>query len=176
MTYTRLAVGLVCILVLAAVGVNAGGDPDFVAFPEGYDASFTNYVVVNRTNGKQVARMFANDVALASYKEGTTAASGSVLVMEVYKPKTDAEGNPVVGEDGIFEIDKLAAIAVAERRDNWDAAYPAENRVGNWGFALYEPNGQPKANDLMCVVCHTPLAHQDFIFSHAHLVGFAGSQ
>ena len=174
MTYSKFAVGLVCIL--AAVCVYAGGDPDFVAFPEGYDTSFTSYVTQNRTNGKQVARMFANDVAMSSYKAGKTAASGSILVMEVYKPKTDDEGNPVVGDDGIFQIDKLAAIAVAERRDNWDDAYPAENRVGNWGFALYGPDGQPKANDLQCVVCHTPLAHQDFIFSHPHVVKYATSQ
>ena len=174
MTLSKFAVGLVCILT--AVCVYAGGDPDFVAFPEGYDTAFTNYVIQNRTNGKQVARIFANDVALSSYKSGTKAASGSILVMEVYKPKTDAEGNPVVGEDGIFEIDQLAAIAVAERRDNWDAAYPAENRVGNWGFALYGPDGQPKANDLQCVVCHTPLAHQDFIFSHPRILEYATSQ
>jgi hypothetical protein len=174
MRYSKFAVGLVCILT--AVCVYAGGDPDYVAFPEGYDTSFTNYVIQNRTNGKQVARIFANDVAISSYKAGKTAASGAILVMEVYKPKTDDEGNPVVGEDGIFEIDKLAAIAVAERRDNWDAAYPAENRAGNWGFALYGTDGQPKANDLQCFVCHIPLAHQDFIFSHAHIVEHARSQ
>lgn len=174
MTYPKIAVALAC--VLAAVCVYAGGDPEFVAFPEGYDTSFTSYTTQNRVNGKQVAKIFANDVAISSYKAGNTAASGSKLVMEVYKTQTDADGNPVVGEDGIFVIDQLAAIAVMERRDDWDAAYPEANRVGNWGFALYNPDGTPKANELQCVVCHTPLAHQDFMFSHYLLVGHVGAQ
>ena len=174
MTYPKIVVSLVCIL--AAVCVYAGGDPDHVAFPEGYDTSFTSYATQNRVNGKQVAKIFANDVAISSYKAGEMAASGSILVMEVYKPKADADGNPVAGEDGIFVMDQLAAIAVMERRDDWDAAYPEANRVGNWGFALYNPDGTPKANELQCVVCHTPLAHQDFMFSHYLLVGHVGSQ
>lgn len=174
MTYPKIVVSLACILF--AVCVYAGGDPDYVAFPEGYDTSFTSYVTQNRVNGKQVARVFANDVAISSYQTGQTAASGSILVMEVYKPKADADGNPVVGQDGVFVIDQLAAVAVMERRDDWDADYPAENRVGNWGFALYNPDGTPKANELQCVVCHTPLAHQDFMFSHHHLVKHVGSQ
>ena len=174
MTYPKLVIALACIL--AAAGVYAGGDPEFVAFPEGYDTSFTSYVTQNRVNGKQVARIFANDVAISSYETGNTAASGSILVMEIYKPEADAEGNPVVGEDGVFVIDQLAAVAVMERRDDWDAAYPAENRVGTWGFALYNPDGTPKANELQCVVCHTPLAHQDFMFSHHHLVSHVGAE
>ncbi len=174
MTYPKIAVALVCIL--SAVCVYAGGDPDFVAFPEGYGKSFTNYVTLNRVGKELVAKMYANDVVISSYEAGEKAASGSVLVMEVYKPKKDADGKALVGDDGIYVIDQLAAIAVMERRDNWDVAYPAENRVGNWGFAFYGPDGQPKANELQCVVCHTPLAHQDFMFSNQHLVNHVGSQ
>ena len=74
MTYSKFAVGLVCIL--AAVCVYAGGDPEFVAFPEGYDTSFTSYVTQNRGNGKQVAKMFANDVAMSSYKAGKNGGIG----------------------------------------------------------------------------------------------------
>ncbi len=174
MTYPKIVVSLVCIL--AAVGVYAGGDPDFVAFPQGYDTSFTNYVTLNRVGKELVAKMYANNVAVSSYETGKTAGSGSILVMEVYKPKKDADGKAMVGDDGIYVIDQLAAIAVMERRDNWDAAYPAGNRVGDWGFAFYGPDGQPKANELQCVVCHTPLQHQDFMFSHHHLVSHVGSQ
>ncbi|NIO41864.1 MAG: hypothetical protein GTO41_17845, partial [Burkholderiales bacterium] len=65
------------------------------------------------------AKMYANDVAISSYKNGQPAASGSVIIMEVYKPKKNADGEPIVGADGINKIDKLAAIAVMERRTNW---------------------------------------------------------
>ncbi len=168
MTYPKTVVSLVCIL--SAVCVHAGGDPDFVAFPEGYDTSFTSYVTLNRAGSELVAKMYANDVAISSYEEAPKAASGSILVMEVYKPKKDVDGKALVGDDGIYVIDQLAAVAVMQRRDNWDAAYPVEHRVGNWGFAFYNPDGTPKANELQCVVCHTPLRHQDFMFSHHHLV------
>lgn len=174
MTYPKIVVSLACLLV--AVCVYAGGDPDYVAFPEGYDASFTNYATLNRVGTELVAKMYANDVAISSYKQEPKAASGSILIMEIYKSKKDADGKALVGDDGVYVIDQLAAVAVMERRDNWDAAYPAEHRVGNWGFALYNPDGTPKANELQCVVCHTPLAHQDFMFSHHLLVNHVGSQ
>lgn len=174
MTYSKSLVALVCIL--SAVCVYAGGDPDYVAFPEGYDTSFTNYVTINRVGQETVAKIYANDVVISSYQAGQKAASGSILVMEVYKSKKDADGKALVGDDGVYVMDELAAIAVMERRNDWDAAYPAENRVGNWGFALYGTDGQPKANELQCVVCHTPLAHQDFMFSNQHLVSHVGSQ
>ncbi|MCP4406389.1 MAG: cytochrome P460 family protein [Gammaproteobacteria bacterium] len=70
-------------------------------------------------------------------------AEGSVVILEVYKPKKDANGK-AKGQDGIYEIDKLAAVAVMERRGAWDAAYPKDDRVSDWGFAIYNPNGTPK--------------------------------
>ncbi len=93
--------------------------------------------------------------------------------MEVYKPKKDADGKPIVGSDGINEIAKLAAIAVMERRDAWPANYAAGDRVGTWGFAIYNPEGTPKKNNLIRVACPTPLAQRDFLFSHQRLVDFA---
>ena len=138
-----------------------------------YGAIFTKYTTMNRSGSAAVAKMYANDTALSSYKKGQPAASGSIMVMEVYKPKKDADGKPIVGRDGINEIAKLAAIAVMERRDAWPANYAAADRVGTWGFAIYNPDGTPKKNNLTCVVCHTPLTQQDFLFSHQRLVDFA---
>ena len=171
MKYSSILVGLV--FAASAVAAYAGGNPDFVAFPSGYGAIFTKYTTMNRSGSAAVAKMYANDTALSSYKKGQPAASGSIMVMEVYKPKKDADGKPIVGRDGINEIAKLAAIAVMERRDAWPANYAAGDRVGTWGFAIYNPDGTPKKNNLTCVVCHTPLTQQDFLFSHQRLVDFA---
>ena len=114
MKYSKLVIGLVGgLLALVAF---AGGNPQYVQFPKGYDAAFTNYVTMNRAGSAAVAKIYANDVAISSYKKGQPAASGSVIVMEVYKPKKDANGKPIVGSDGVNKIDKLAAIAVMERR------------------------------------------------------------
>lgn len=81
----------------------ASAGPDLVAYPESYQDSFTHYSTVNRADDrKQVVKIFANDVALASAKDGAPLDSGSVIVMEIYKAKPDAEENPVVGSDGFF--------------------------------------------------------------------------
>jgi hypothetical protein len=170
MRYSRILVGLAC--AASAVLAYAGGNPDHVAFPSGYGAIFTKYTTMNRSGSAAVAKMYANDVAVSSYKKGRTAASGSIMVMEVYKPKKDADGKPIVGSDGINDISKLAAIAVMERRDAWPGNYAAGDRVGTWGFAIYNPDGTPKKNELTCVACHTPLKQQDFLFTHQRLVDF----
>ena len=64
--------------------------------------------------------------------------SGSVLVMEVYKAKLDADRNPVVGSDGFFEQGEMAAIAVMESRAGWGEEYPEQIRNGTWEYALFE--------------------------------------
>ena len=71
---------------------HSGGDPDFVKFPEGYQQAFTQYDTANRANQTQVAKFYANDIAIASYKKGEEATPGSVVIMEIYEPKKDAAG------------------------------------------------------------------------------------
>jgi hypothetical protein len=52
----------------------------------------------------------------------------------IYKPKKDADGKAVKGQDGIYEIDKPTTVAVMERRNAWDGAYPKDDRVSDWGI------------------------------------------
>lgn len=152
---------------------HAGGDPDFVKYPEEYQQIFTQYDTANRANQTQVAKFYANEIAVESYKKGEEAAPGSVVIMEIYEPKKDSEGKIVADKEGLFEIEKLAAVAVMEKRNNWDKAFSSDNRTGDWGFAVYNPDGTPKSNDLNCVQCHTPLKNQDYLFSFQKLVDFA---
>lgn len=149
-----------------------GGDPEFIKFPTGYNKFFKNYATVNRANQKQVAKLYANIAMVASYAQGIHAVSGSVVVMEIYSTKSDADGQPIIGGDGLFEIDTLEAVAVMEKNSFWEDDYPQESRVGDWGFALYNPNATPKSNDLDCVQCHTPLKDQDHLFSYQQLIEF----
>ena len=171
MKLSKMLVGAAC--GVAALVAYAGGTPDFVKFPHAYDATFTNYAKMNRAGSAAVAKMYANDVALASYTKGMPAAPGSKIVMEVYKPKKDAEGKPVVGSDGVNVPAELAAIAVMERRDAWPSDLAEADQVGGWAFAIFNADGSPKTNDLTCVVCHTPYEKQDYLFSHQKLVDFA---
>ena len=95
------ATGATCIALLSLSPAIAGSD--LVAYPDGYQNAFTHYSTRNRDDErKQVVKLFANDVAVASAKDGAPLDSGSVIVMEVYKAKLDAEENPVKGADGYF--------------------------------------------------------------------------
>lgn len=160
-------IGLTALAIFTTAAL-AGGNPEFVGFPAGYQDDFTRYHVQNRANNKQVAEMYANDIALKSVKTGKLEA-GSVIIMEVYKPVVDDDGNPAAGSDGLFEKAKLAAVAVMERRNDWSAEFSADDRTDGWGYALYDPSGAPKENDLDCVSCHAPLAGQEFMFSFDQL-------
>ena len=159
-------------LIAVPLYAYAGGDPEHVKFPEGYEKTFTKYATMNRANQTQVAKLYANDKAISSYTQDQKGASGSVIVMEIYTPKKDADGKPIAGTDGVFEIDSLSAVGVMEKSNNWDAAFPKENRTGDWGFAVYNPDGTAKSNDLNCVQCHTPLQGQDYLFTYQKLVDF----
>ena len=163
---------VVAALAIAPLAAHSGGNPEHVKFPEGYADTFTLYSTANRANQTQVAKLYANDAAIASYKKKKKAASGSVVVMEIYATKTGEDGKPVKGSDGLFEIDSLAGVAVMENRADWDEAFSADDRTGNWGFALYNPDGSEKSNELNCVQCHTPLAAQDYLFTFQRLVDF----
>jgi hypothetical protein len=155
---------LSCVVVTAAF---AGGDPEYVAFPEGYKETDVQYATINRKNGKQVGVLYANEAAIGSVRYGDNLIPGSRIVMEIYKLKKDTEGNPVKGADGIYEKGDLAAIAVMEKSIEWPEQFPADHRAEEWGFALYDPQGKPKENKLDCASCHIPLTdNQDNLFTH----------
>jgi hypothetical protein len=172
MRYTLSGTLAACLLGSAAL---AG--PDKVSYPEGYQDQFTHYATVNRADErKQVVKIFANDTALASAKDGAPLDNGSVLVMEVYKAKLDADENPVVGSDGFFEPDEMAAIAVMESREGWGEEYPEEIRNGNWEYALFAPEEHTliERDYQPCFECHKPLHESDYVFSFDALSEAAG--
>jgi cytochrome P460 len=149
----------------------AGGNPEFVHFPESYKSDFTEYDTRNRSNGKQVAVLYANKTAIESASSGKLT-EGSKIVMEIYKPKLGENDKPITGTDGLFVKGKFAAVAVMEKRTNWDVNFNSKERANDWGFAIYKPDGSPKDNNLDCASCHTPLSDSDFLFSHSSLLEF----
>ena len=155
-----------------AILAYAGGNPEHVLFPKGYQTTFTKYDTRNRSNGKQVAVLYANPSALASATNGQLQ-DGSKLIMEIYKTKSDQNGNPIVGTDQVFEKGALAAVAVMEKRHDWGSEFDPAARAGQWGFALYTPDGKAKANDLICASCHIPMPENDYLFSLSRLTEFA---
>ncbi len=159
---------LVTITINAA---HAGGNPEHVPLPNNYQSDFVNYDTRNRMNGKQVAVLYANQAA-THIDESDKLADGATIVMEIYKPVKDENDKPKMGANGVFEKGKLAAIAVMQKRSDWDAAYSASERTENWGYAIYNADGRPKDNNLECAACHTPNQATDYMFSYSSLVDF----
>ncbi|MCG8324448.1 MAG: cytochrome P460 family protein [Thiotrichales bacterium] len=165
---------VISFLCLIPLAVYAGGNNDQVKYPATYQQDFTLYDTRNRASGKaQVVDLYANKTALESAGQNASGA-GSILIMEVYKAKTDADGKPLTTSDGLYEKGKFAAVAVMEKRPDWGADYPAAERAGDWGFALYTPDGAPKKNDLDCKTCHRPLESTNYMFSYTKLLEHLG--
>ncbi|MGB1799490.1 MAG: cytochrome P460 family protein [Gammaproteobacteria bacterium] len=159
------------IALSASLLVYAGGNPEHVSFPEAYKTEFIQYDTRNRVNGKQLAVMYANEIAINSIKDGKLAA-GSKIIMEIHKAKLDADGNKITNDSGLFEQGKFAAVAVMEKKSDWDSSFSAKDRAGNWGFAIYNTDGSPKENKLECAACHIPLSGDDYMFSFQSLSEF----
>ena len=77
MKYTLKAIAAV--LAITSVSVYAGGDPEHVKFPADYNKTFTQYATMNRANQTQVAKLYANEAAIAGYKQGNKSAPGGVV-------------------------------------------------------------------------------------------------
>ncbi len=171
-----LTTGLVGFSSMITAGMVSAG-PDLVAFPEGYQSSHTHYATVNRDDErKQLVKIFANDVALASAKDGAPLDGGSVITMEVYKAKLDASEEPVMGGDGFFEQGDLAVVVVMESQDGFGADYPDELRNGSWEYALFKGDGSRIDKDTTaCFECHKPLHDTDYVFSFEQLTAAAGN-
>lgn len=155
-----------CIAAAPLSAAFAGSD--LVTYPEGYQDGFTHYTTRNRDDErKQVVKIYANDVALASAKAGTPLDTGSVIVMEVYKAELDADEKPVKGADGFFVPAQLAAITAMEKGAGWGAEYPEAWRNGEWEFAIFKADDHTlvERDYQPCFACHKPMAESDFLFS-----------
>ncbi len=155
-------------LLFSAQLLYAGGRNDLVKFPANYKTDFTQYDTRNRVGKPQVVDLYANQNAQKAVN-GSELADDSIIVMEVYKAVIDDNGEVVVDHYGLYEKGKFAAIAVMEKRSDWGNAYPASERAGDWGFAIYTSDGKPKDNDLDCAGCHQPLSDTGYLFSFSKL-------
>ena len=168
-----LAVGV----ALAGVAAMAVAGPERISFPQDHRASFTQYYSGERLNGEQYAMLFANDVALEGARAGGPLPAGAQIVVEIYTPKTDADGEPIRDADEMLVPGELAAIAVMEKQAGWGAAYPEELRAGDWDFGMFTPGGEIKSPDsTSCLECHVPYVDDDYMHTYAALLDFAASQ
>ncbi len=138
-----------------------------VAFPEGYQGSFTKYHTINFPATRQVRYYFANRAAVEAAKQGKPLPDGSVLFAEVHAARLDAEKKPVMGADGYYVAEKLMFYTAMASGAGWGAEIPAMLRNGNWNYAVFtlDKKQRPGVNQAECLACHKPLDNVSYTFT-----------
>ena len=137
-----------------------------VTFPEGYKDSFTKYHTINFPATKQVRYYYANPAAVAAAKAGTPLPDGSVLFVEAYASKLDADNKPVTGADGFYVADKLLLYTAMARDAGWGNEIPEMLRNENWNYAIFTTDKQQRGiNHAECLACHKPLNNVSYTFT-----------
>jgi cytochrome c553 len=137
-----------------------------LAFPEGYQASYTQYLKINFPETNQVRHYFVNAPALQAAKDGKSLPDGSTMLAEVWSAKLDADKKPVLGADGFYVADKLLFYTAMGRDAGWGKDIPEMLRNENWNYAVFTTAKQQRpANQAECLACHKPLDKTSYSFT-----------
>ncbi|MCG8360848.1 MAG: cytochrome P460 family protein [Kiloniellales bacterium] len=106
-------------------------------------------------------------VALQAAREGGDFPNESLLFVEVFTAKLDADGMPIEGADGHFEPDQLTTYTAMEKQAGWGDSVPEILRNGDWRYAVFatDKTHKPGINEAKCFACHKPLTDVDYVFS-----------
>lgn len=138
-----------------------------VTFPEDYKKTYSKYHTINFPATKQVRYYYGNPAAVKAAKENKPLPNGSVLFVEVYGAKLDADKNPVKGADGFFEPDKLLFYTAMQRDAGWGKDIPEMLRNDDWNYAVFtlDKKHRPNVNQAECLACHKPLDKVSYTFT-----------
>ncbi len=139
---------------------------DRVGFPEGYQESFKLMFVFDRPDNQQVRIICGNDEAVAA-APGEPFPYGSVLVMETYRTRKDANGVPVLDANGRYIREALTGVFIMRKEQGFGEAYQ-EQRSGEWEYVAFRPNGEylsPPERSNPCAACHVQAGQdKDWVF------------
>jgi plastocyanin len=131
---------------------------DRVGFPDGYD-QWPQLYVFDRPDNRQVRVVFGNEqAAAADPSAGPNQAFpyGSILVMETWRAKLDATGNPELDAQGRFQKDQLTGIFVERKEPGFGEAYQVA-RAGEWEWVAFRPDhsyATVPQDSHACALCH----------------------
>lgn len=139
---------------------------DRVGFPDNYQTAYVPLFAFDRPDARQIRVVYGNHVA-SSVTKGQPYPYGSVIVMETYRARTDAQNNPLRDEAGRFIRDALTAIFVMRKEPGFGVEY-AHNRTGEWEYVAFRPDRtyqtEPRGS-WSCANCHLmAAATKDWVF------------
>lgn len=136
-----------------------------LAFNADYRKTYLHYHSKNRTDKKQRRHYYANPAAVDAIKAGKPLPDGAHFIVEVYKAKLDAKGEPVFGGDGLYVAGDLVAYTSQKIEKGWGASVPEALRNGDWVYGIYKTDGSHKAfNIAKCYACHKAQASDQYLF------------
>lgn len=96
---------------------------------------------------------------------------GAVIIVEVYAAVVDDKGQPRRDANGQYQRGRLLAYPVMHNSKGAGAQIPASLRNGDWTYALFGADRQPRANanQAECLACHKPRADSSFMFTFDEL-------
>jgi cytochrome c553 len=146
-----------------------------VSIPADYRATFTKYLTMDFPDDKLVRHLYASPAAVEAARAGAPLPDGSMILMEVYRAKLDAQEIPVKGGDGFFVPDELVGYGAMEKQAGWGAEFPDILRNGDWNYAPFTPDKTQREgfNQAVCLACHKPKAEDSHLFTLAQLREFA---
>lgn len=141
---------------------------DRVGFPEGYDKWPVLYTF-DRADTNRVLIVYANTPAFAiRFGQQGNYPYGSIIAMETWRATLDADGNPVLDENGRFIRDTSIppTLNVMRKEKGFGEAY-GPNRNGEWEYGGYRVDGSVNTlpqNTGICAQCHLQASQgKDFI-------------
>jgi Cytochrome P460/Cupredoxin-like domain len=139
---------------------------DRVGFATGYQEDFKLMYIYDRLDNRQVRVVCGNDVA-ASVKQGEVFPYGSILVMETWRAKLDADSKLVKDSNGRLIRENLNGIFVMRKEQGFGEAYQ-DLRTGEWEYVAYRPDeshSTPPQNSANCAACHLGSSEEkDWVF------------
>jgi plastocyanin len=139
---------------------------DHVGYPEGYRDSFKLMFVYDRNDNKQVRVVCGNAIA-ASIRPGEPFPYGSILVMETWRTKQDANGQVIKDAQGHFIRESLAGLFVMRKEKGFGVDYQGL-RTGEWEYVAYRPDQSfltSPEHTANCAACHVGASQdRDWVF------------
>ncbi|MBI3695293.1 MAG: cytochrome P460 family protein [Acidobacteria bacterium] len=153
---------------------------DRIGFPVGYQTTFTHLYTFDHFQNRQIRVAYANDLA-ANVKPGQPYPYGSIIVGEFYPALRDAQGEPVLDENGRFIQGGAPTIFVMRKEVGFGVAY-GPFRNGEWEYVSYRPDGTyasppERTGAGSCAECHqTAGRSKDFVFrANLHFANASGA-
>jgi len=135
--------------------------PNGISLPQGYQ-DWAVIAVSHRTDNDSLRAILGNDIAQKAARSGNTNPwpDGSILAKLVWKDTVHEDDWPDATVPGAFVH---AEFMVKDARKYME--------TGGWGFARWlgmdqKPYGEDADFVQECFACHTPMAKNDYVFTH----------